>query len=194
MTKESSLRIVKLSDGSEIIGCINLTDEGSQFLRITEPLEILMNSKAIGIGMVEDFTSLRPWMQFANDSVFSIPKERIMTISNVADDMKAYYKIINEKVKERAKIKRQPLTEKDIADRQLPNTTSGVVITKIENDSPVNYLNINDIIIEAQKRNINTPGDLNIVVNSALRSAEKNILIVIYNNQNQKRYIGVKIE
>ena len=37
-----------------------------------------------------------------------------MTISNVADDMKAYYKIINEKVKERAKIKRQPLTEKDI--------------------------------------------------------------------------------
>ena len=114
MTKESSLRIVKLSDGSEIIGCVNLTDEGSQFLRITEPLEILMNSKAIGIGMVEDFTSLRPWMQFANDSVFSIPKERIMTISNVADDMKAYYKIINEKVKERAKIKRQPLTEKDI--------------------------------------------------------------------------------
>ena len=114
MTKESSLRIVRLSDGSELIGCINLTDEGSQFLRITEPLEILMNSKAIGIGMVEDFTSLRPWMQFANDSVFSIPKERIMTISNVADDMKAYYKIINEKVKERAKIKRQPLTEKDI--------------------------------------------------------------------------------
>ena len=57
MTKESSLRIVKLSDGSEIIGNINLTDEQSQFLRIAEPLEILMNSKAIGVGMVEDFTS-----------------------------------------------------------------------------------------------------------------------------------------
>ena len=53
-------------------------------------------------------------MQFANDSVFSIPKERIMTISNVADDMKAYYKIINEKIKQRAKIKRQPLTEEDV--------------------------------------------------------------------------------
>ena len=114
MTKESSLRIVKLSDGSEIIGNINLTDEQSQFLRIAEPLEILMNSKAIGVGMVEDFTSLRPWRQFANDSVFSIPKERIMTISNVADDMKAYYKIINEKIKQRAKIKKQPLTEQDI--------------------------------------------------------------------------------
>ena len=53
-------------------------------------------------------------MQFANDSVFSIQKERIMTISNVADDMKAYYKIINEKIKQRAKIKRQPLTEEDV--------------------------------------------------------------------------------
>jgi len=92
------------------------------------------------------------------------------------------------------KIEVRPISEKDIADRKLPKTTSGVVITKIENDSPVNYLNVNDIIIEAQKRNINTAGDLNNVVNSAMRSSEKTILIVIYNNQNQKRYIGVKLD
>ncbi len=53
---------------------------------------------------------------------------------------------------------------------------------------------MNDVIVEAQKRNINTPGDLNNVVNAALRSADKTILIVIYNNQNQKRYIGVKLD
>ena len=92
------------------------------------------------------------------------------------------------------KIEVRPISEKDIADRKLPQTTSGVVITKIENDSPVNYLNVNDIIVEAQKRNINTAGDLNNVVNSAMRSSEKTILIVIYNNQNQKRYIGVKLD
>ena len=114
MTKQNSLRIVKLSDGSELIGNINLTDEESLFLRITDPLEILLNSKAIGIGMVEDFTSLRPWMQFANDSVFSIPKERIITICNVADDMKSYYRVIIEKIKARAKIKKTPLTDQDI--------------------------------------------------------------------------------
>ena len=92
------------------------------------------------------------------------------------------------------KIEVRPITKKDINDRGLPKSTSGVVITKIDNDSPVNYLKINNIIIEAQKRNINTPGDLNIVVNSALRGTEKTILIVIYNNQNQKRYIGVKLD
>ena len=64
----------------------------------------------------------------------------------------------------------------------------------IDNDSPVNYLKLGNIIIESQKRNINTPGDLNIVVNSTLKGNEKNILIVIYNNQNQKRYIGVKLD
>ena len=92
------------------------------------------------------------------------------------------------------KIEVRPITKKDIDDRGLPKSTSGVVITKIDNDSPINYLKTNNIIIEAQKRNINTPGDLNIVVNSALRGTEKNILIVIYNNQNQKRYIGVKLD
>ena len=92
------------------------------------------------------------------------------------------------------KIEVRPISEKDISDRKLPQTISGVVITKIENDSPVNYLNVNDIIVEAQKRNINTAGDLNNVVNSAMRSSEKTILIVIYNNQNQKRYIGVKLD
>ena len=92
------------------------------------------------------------------------------------------------------KISVRPISEKDIDERGLPNSTSGVVITKIDNDSPVNYLKIGNIIVEAQKRNINTPGDLNIVVNSTLRSTEKNILIVIYNNQNQKRYIGVKLD
>jgi len=116
MTKESNLRIVKLSDGTELIGIIGLTDENSQFLRIDEPLELMMNTRPVAMGLVEDFTSLRPWMQFANDTVFSIPKERIITIANVADDMKKYYKIILTKVKDREKLRNAlpPLTEKEI--------------------------------------------------------------------------------
>ena len=92
------------------------------------------------------------------------------------------------------KIEVRSITEKDIIERELPKSTSGVVITQIDENSPINYLKIGNIIIEAKKRNINTPGDLNIVVNSSLRSSEKTILIVIYNNQNQKRYIGVKLD
>tara|TARA_B100001996_G_C18451856_1_gene512547 strand:+ start:261 stop:704 length:444 start_codon:yes stop_codon:yes gene_type:complete len=116
MTQETNLRIVKLSDGTELIGNIGLTDENSKFLRIDEPLELMMNTRPIALGLMEDFTSLRPWMQFANDTVFSIPKERIITIANVADDMKKYYKVILTKVKDREKLRNAlpPLTEEEV--------------------------------------------------------------------------------
>ena len=78
--------------------------------------------------------------------------------------------------------------------RKLPNQTTGLVITNIDKDSPINYLNVNDIIIEAQKKKIKSIKDLEKIVESALKSNQKTILIVIYNNQNQKRYIGVKLD
>ena len=92
------------------------------------------------------------------------------------------------------KITVRALTNEDIQNRKLPSDTTGVVIIDIENDSPVNYLNINNIIIEAQKKKIKTISDLQKIVKTALTSSEKTILVVIYNNQNQRRYIGVKLD
>ena len=86
------------------------------------------------------------------------------------------------------------LTKEDIKTRKLPENTTGVVITKIENDSSIKYLNINDVIVEAQKKKIKTIGDLQNIVKIAKRSEEKTILIAIYNSQNQRRYIGVKLD
>ena len=84
--------------------------------------------------------------------------------------------------------------EKDVEERNLPKNTKGLVITKIANDSPVNYLNIGNIIVEAQKKPIKSAEDLEIAVDAAIKSKEKTLLIVIYNNNNQRRYIGVKLE
>jgi len=88
----------------------------------------------------------------------------------------------------------RPLNKKDIEQRKLPNQTTGLVITNIGKNSPVNYLNIGDIIVEAQKKKIRSIKDLEEIVNEALKSNQKTILIVIYNNQNQRRYIGVKLD
>ncbi len=92
------------------------------------------------------------------------------------------------------KIKVRTTNSNDIELRKLPKNTMGVIITDIEINSPINYLNINDIIIEAQNKKIKTAGDLKNIVNTALRSSNKTIQIVIYNNQNQKRTIGVKLD
>jgi serine protease Do len=86
------------------------------------------------------------------------------------------------------------LNKEDIKQRKLPNQTTGLVITNIGKSSPVNYLNVGDIIVEAQKKKIRSIKDLENIVNTALKSNQKTILIVIYNKQNQRRYIGVKLD
>jgi serine protease Do len=88
----------------------------------------------------------------------------------------------------------RPLNKKDIDERKLPNQTTGLVITNIGKNSPFNKLNINDIIVEAQKKKIRTKQDLENIVKQALKSNQKTILIAVYNNQNQRRYIGVKLD
>ena len=86
------------------------------------------------------------------------------------------------------------ITKEDIRNRNLPNQTSGLVITKIEKDSPlINSVEENSIILEAQKKKIRDANSLNQIVKQVLSSNQKTILLVIYNSQNQKRYIGIKL-
>ena len=67
---------------------------------------------------------------------------------------------------EKLKITVRELTKEDIKSRNLPNQTSGLVITKIENNSPLfNSIEVNSIILEAQKKKIKTVNDLNKLLN-----------------------------
>ncbi len=118
---------------------------------------------------------------------------RLETSSDFKPQQKVLQKPKENKI-EGLKISVRLLNKKDITERQLPKGTSGVVITKIEKDSPVNNLEVNNIIVEVQKKKINTIGDLKNTIDKTLRSTEKTLLIVIYNNQNQRRYIGVKLD
>ena len=87
------------------------------------------------------------------------------------------------------------ITKDDIKSRNLPNQTTGLVVTKIANDSPlINSVEVNSIILEAQKKKIRNVNDLNQIVKQVLNSNQKTILLVIYNSQNQRRYIGVKLD
>ena len=93
------------------------------------------------------------------------------------------------------KITVRELTKEDIKERKLPNQTSGLVITKIGNTSPLmNSVEVNSIIVEAQKTKVKSATELEKIVKQVLRSSQKTILIAIYNNQNQRRYIGVKLD
>ena len=123
----------------------------------------------------------------------TIPLGRLET----SEDFKVTEKkepLKDKKIK-KLKIEVRKITNEDIKSRNLPNQTSGLVITKIENDSPlINSIEVNSIILEAQKKNIRTTKDLTQIVDQVLQSNQKTILLVIYNSQNQRRYIGVLLD
>ena len=93
------------------------------------------------------------------------------------------------------KITVRKLTKEDIKTSKLPNQTTGLVITKIGNTSPLrNSVSVDSIIVEAQKTKIRTVQDLEKIIKDVLKSNQKTILLVIYNTLNQRRYIGIKLD
>ena len=95
---------------------------------------------------------------------------------------------------ESLKISVREVNDKDISSRNLNKKTTGVVITEIRSRSPLsNLLSVNDIIIEIQKTPIKSISDLKRVVESIFKRGEKTLLLTVINKNNQRRYLGVKI-
>ena len=113
-----------------------------------------------------------------------------------SEDFKVAEKKPENKVSEikSLKIKVRPLNKNEIGERNLPSNTTGLIITEIQSGSPLNFLKVNNIIVEAQKKKIRSLNEFKSIINSVLKSKEKTILLAFYNNQNQRRYIGVKLD
>ena len=95
---------------------------------------------------------------------------------------------------QKLKIAVRDVTNEDIAKRNLNKKTSGVVVTEIFSRSPLNNLvNINDIIIEVQKTPVKSSSDLKRLVDNIFKKGEKTLLLTVINQNNQRRYLGVKI-
>jgi serine protease Do len=99
-----------------------------------------------------------------------------------------------EEVIKSLKISVREINDQDISTRNLNKNTKGVVITNIENKSPlINVLSVNDIIIEVQKTAVKNSSDLKKIVGSIFKKGEKTLLLTIINKNNRRRYLGVKI-
>ena len=127
-----------------------------------------------------------------------ITKSILLGRLETSDDFKVSKKepeTLKDIIIEDLKITVRELTTEDIKTRKLPNQTSGLVVTKIGNTSPLlKSIEANSIIVEAQKTRIKSAKDLEKIVKDVLKSNQKTILLAIYNNQNQRRYIGVKLD
>ena len=94
---------------------------------------------------------------------------------------------------EKLKISVRDLNKEDISSRKL-KITKGVVITEISNKSPLKgQLNINDIIIEVKRTPITKSSDLKDVIDKITKQGDKNILLSVIDNNNRRRYVGIKL-
>ena len=89
-------KLIKLIDGTELVGQISVSDN-DKFLRIEEPLQLKTVPRPTPVGVMDD-SSLTPWLPFSTDKIFSIPKERVITIASINKDLSHYYEAISKRL------------------------------------------------------------------------------------------------
>ena len=95
---------------------------------------------------------------------------------------------------ETLKISIRDLDKDDIFDRKLPKNTSGVVVTEISPGSPLMFVSVNDVIVELQKKKVINSNQFSNLVKTIINKGAKTLYLAIYNSNNQRSYITVKLE
>mgnify|MGYP000539484641 FL=1 len=94
---------------------------------------------------------------------------------------------------EALKISVRDLNKNDISKRELPKNSTGVVVTKISENSPLKFVSVNDVIVELQKKKITNSNQFLKLVNDILNKGQKTLMFAIYNSKNQRSYLTVKL-
>ena len=94
MDNNTDYRMVKLTDGTTIMGSITVDKD---FLRITNALQLHTVQRETEFGMKYDST-LAPWLPFTDDKTFVIPRDKILVITQADKHISHYYEVILDKL------------------------------------------------------------------------------------------------
>ena len=87
-------RLVKLMDGSLLMGTISVDDN---HMRIVNPLELVTTPRMTEFGLKED-TTLSRWIPFSQDNEFVISKDKIVVITLATVELAHYYEVVLQKM------------------------------------------------------------------------------------------------
>jgi len=80
--------ILKLVSGEELFALVtSVHDENGDYLIVENPIEVeevILPNKQAG-------AKVQPWMKFSREDQFVIPKEHIITIVEVAEEVEVFY-------------------------------------------------------------------------------------------------------
>ena len=88
MDKTEFLAAIKLVSGEEILSMVtSVHDENGDYLIVENPIEVeevILPNKQAG-------AKVMPWMKFSREEQFVIPKEHVITIVEVAEEVAVFY-------------------------------------------------------------------------------------------------------
>ena len=94
MQKEAQVKIIKLINGDDIVcilpaGELQLPENGP-LIRLDKPLQIKYIPQITPMGF-RDYIALIRWTNYTGDQIVTIPKDKIMTITNASLEMTGNY-------------------------------------------------------------------------------------------------------
>ena len=88
MDKTVFLAAIKLVSGEELLSMVtSVYDENGDYLIVENPIEVeevMLPNKQAG-------AKVQPWMKFSREEQFVIPKDKIITIVEVAEEVAVFY-------------------------------------------------------------------------------------------------------
>ena len=83
-----AIKIIKLINGDDIVCTIpeRLLDEKSPLVKIDKPLQVKYVPAMEEMGL-KDYVALIKWTSYSDDTIISIPKDKIMTITSAGTAM-----------------------------------------------------------------------------------------------------------
>ena len=94
----NQIKIIKLINGDDIVCSLakEQLPEKTPLLRLEKPLQIKYVSQLTARGL-KDYIALIKWAAYTNDQIISIPKDKIVTITNATDEMTKSYIEVSKK-------------------------------------------------------------------------------------------------
>ena len=92
-----NIKIIKLINGDDIVCSFpkKQLEQKSPLIRIVKPLLIKYVPQLTPMGF-KDYIALIKWAAYTNDSIITIPKDKILTITNASSEMgKSYEHMAN---------------------------------------------------------------------------------------------------
>ena len=87
-----AIKIIKLINGDDIVCTIptHLLDDKSPLVKVDKPLQVRY-VPAVEAGGLKDYVALIKWTSYSDDTIISIPKDKIMTITSAGVAMSNSY-------------------------------------------------------------------------------------------------------